>query len=1101
MNSSSNRHPSRGTRAGGYISLTDKSRKWLLLSFFVCLLGQSLSAQIRPVDWVDPHIDAANSRWFFFSSACRPFGMVNLSPDNLIGGTWGTGYRYHVDTIRGFSHVHAWQLSGVSVMPTTKNWSPSEHPDEYSQTFSHDDEIVKAGYHKVKLDDGIQVELTSTTRVGFHRYTYPVGENPLVIFNLTGPLGPSVMTKGQVAKTASDEIAGYTVNGATRRRPKEAMVYFVAKFDRDIGNFEAWQGDQYLEEGEAAIGPKCGVRLEFEPARRKDPFVRMKVGISYVSIEQARRNLEAELDHWDFDQVVEESQNTWNDYLGRIEVQGGTKDQTRRFYTDLWHALQGRRIISDADGKYCDMTGAEKRIGQIPLDAFGQPRFNHYNSDSYWGAQWTLNTLWHLVYPEITEEFCQSMLMMYRDGGLIPRGPSGGNYTYVMTGASSTPFFVSAYQKGILGNIDWEEAYTALRKNHMPGGIMTKAGYEHDTELGGGLEYYIERGYVPYPLPKRPNSGYHEDGGGQTLENAYQDWTMAQLALAMGKTGDYKVFMTRAQNYRNLYDPSVGWMRPKTLENKWFAPYDPLKYDDGWVETTAAASTWFVPHDLKGLAQLMGGEEALIKKLNQSFELASEHDFVNPSKDERDKYLNYGNQPSMQTAHIFNYVGAPWLTQYWTREVIDRTYSGADPDHGYFGDEDQGLMGALSVLLKTGLFSMKGGCSTDPYYEFSGPLFDQVRFHLNPAYYPGGSFAIEANNLNQENRYIQSATWREQAWDQAFVMHQDLIQGGILKFEMGSSPNRSWGQKPLPTYDSQPLPEDSVFLFSYFTGNGEDGLHLAASEDGLNWDALQDGQSFLAPLRGTDSLMRDPCITRGPDGTFHMVWTTSWNANNIGHASSRDLIHWTKKQQIPVMAHEPTVRNSWAPEILYDASSGYYMIYWASTIPGRFEQSTSSSEDDYNHRMYYTLTRDFEYFTPTTLLYDHGFNVIDGTIVSFGERYAMFLKDETLKPTPEKNIKIAWADRPTGPWRSASEPITGDYWAEGPTVVKQNGEYLLYFDKYRKHAFGLLSSPDLENWTDRSAELKMPEGIRHGTAFKVERSLVAKIKAYPLQSK
>ncbi|MEL7532329.1 MAG: glycoside hydrolase family 92 protein, partial [Bacteroidota bacterium] len=244
------------------------SRNYLLLSLVFamsCLSSTETQTQTkRAVDWVDPHIDAANSRWFFFSSACRPFGMVNLSPDNLLGGTWGTGYRYHVDTIRGFSHVHAWQLSGVSVMPTLKAWDPKSDSDAYSETYFHEDEIVNAGYHKLSLNDGIQVELTSTTRVGFHRYSYPVGDDPYVIFNLTGPLGPSIMTKAKVAQTATDEIAGYTVNGATRRRPKEAPVYFVAQFDREIDKFEAWKGQKYLEEGTAAEGKKCGARLSFD---------------------------------------------------------------------------------------------------------------------------------------------------------------------------------------------------------------------------------------------------------------------------------------------------------------------------------------------------------------------------------------------------------------------------------------------------------------------------------------------------------------------------------------------------------------------------------------------------------------------------------------------------------------------------------------------------------------------------------------------------------------------------------------------------------------------------------------------------------------------
>jgi putative alpha-1,2-mannosidase len=233
-------------------------------------------------------------------------------------------------------------------------------------------------------------------------------------------------------------------------------------------------------------------------------------------MEQAELNLQTELNHWDFEAVVQDSKNQWNDYLSRIEIKGNTKDQQIRFYTDLWHALQGRRIISDVNGKYSDMTAGKQRIGQIPLDQNGKPKFNHYNSDSFWGAQWTLNTLWHLVYPRISEEFINSMLMMYDDGGLIPRGPSGGNYTYVMTGASTTPFIVSAYMKGIRG-FDIEKAYEGMLKNALPGGIMSKVGYEHNTNKGGGIEYYIDKGYVPFPIYDK-QYGYHQCGPGVTME-------------------------------------------------------------------------------------------------------------------------------------------------------------------------------------------------------------------------------------------------------------------------------------------------------------------------------------------------------------------------------------------------------------------------------------------------------------------------------------------------------------------------------------------------------------------------------------------------------
>lgn len=515
----------------------------------------------------------------------------------------------------------------------------------------------------------------------------------------------------------------------------------------------------------------------------------MKVAISYVSTEQARLNLQTELAHWDFDKTVQETQEEWNSWLSKIEVEGGTETEQRRFYTDLWHALQGRRILSDVNGKYCDMTGDKPRVGQIPLDEQGQPKFNHYNSDSFWGAQWTLNTLWHLVYPKVSEEFVNSMLLMYDDGGLIPRGPSGGNYTYVMTGASSTPFIVSAYMKGIRG-FDIDKAYEGLVKNHSAAGIMAKAGYEHDTFLGGGMQYYLERGYIPHPLPPGIK-GFHKDGSGQTLENAYQDWTLGQLAKALGKEEDYQIYGQRALNYKNIWNDELGWMWVKNLDGNWEKDVDILRYDHGWVESNAAQATWYVPQDMEGLIDLMGGQKAFVEKLNSSFEMAAKHDFTSAKshdkgeqEENRRKYLNYGNQPSMQTAFLFNYAGEPALTQYWSRQVIDKVYSGLSPQFGYSGDEDQGLMGALAVLMKIGLFSLKGGAAIEPVYEIASPIFDKITIHLDDRFYAGGTFVITTKNNSPQNVYVQKATLDGQHLDQPWFSHKALVDGGELVLEM-----------------------------------------------------------------------------------------------------------------------------------------------------------------------------------------------------------------------------------------------------------------------------------------------------------------------------
>ena len=286
---------------------------------------------------------------------------------------------------------------------------------------------------------------------------------------------------------------------------------------------------------------------------------------------------------------------------------------------------------------------------------------------------------------------------------------------------------------------------------------------------------------------------------------------------------------------------------------------------------------------------------------------------------------------------------------------------------------------------------------------------------------------------------------------------------------------------------------DEVYLFSYFKNNGQDGLHLAYSYDGYQWAALKNDSSFLKPAVAKDKLMRDPCIIRGADGEFHIVWTVSWNDGGIGYAHSKDLINWSEQQFIPVMKDEPTARNCWAPEIIYDEQKTEYLIYWATTIPGRFNEGDTAGDDKYNHRMYFTTTKDFTTFSKTKLLYNKGFNVIDATIQKSGKQFVMFLKDETKKP-PQKNIRIAVSKKISGGYGLPSPPITGNYWAEGPTVLKAKNKWIVYFDKYTLHRYGAIESTDLKTWTEVSDKLIMPAGIRHGTVFTVSKAEFEKLK-------
>jgi hypothetical protein len=268
---------------------------------------------------------------------------------------------------------------------------------------------------------------------------------------------------------------------------------------------------------------------------------------------------------------------------------------------------------------------------------------------------------------------------------------------------------------------------------------------------------------------------------------------------------------------------------------------------------------------------------------------------------------------------------------------------------------------------------------------------------------------------------------------------------------------------------------------------------MAYSNDGYKWSALFDDSIIIKPTVSKDKLMRDPCIIRGGDGKFHMVWTVSWKDRGIGYASSTDLIHWSEQKFIPVMMHEDSARNSWAPEVTYDEQSKEYMIYWATTIAGRFAQKDTSAEGRINnHRIYYTTTKDFENFSKTKLLYDPGYSVIDATIIKDNDRCVMFFKNETRAPA-EKNLRVAFATNLTGPYGESSVPITGDYWAEGPTSLRIGGKWVVYFDKYRDHKYGAIESTDLVNWTDVSDKIEFPKGIRHGTAFLVSKKEFEKL--------
>lgn len=760
---------------------------------FGSLLFNEAKARKNCVDLVNPFVDSHRSRWFFFSSACRPFGMVSLSPDTDTEHSWGSGYLYDSKHIRCFSHIHNWQMSGVAVMPTVGEFKGHLGMDAYQSVFTHEGEIAKPGYHKVKLADyDVTAELTSTMRVGFHRYTFPKSDKSYIIFDTGAFLAHGPTAYSEVWRISDTEIAGWEIMERTGRRPKDTPVYFYAQLSKPIKEIITWREGKIQRNSypERISGKDAGMAVQLNT--EESEAVMLKVAISYVSAEQARKNMQSELAHWDFDQVKQSSVSEWNDWLGRIEVDGGTREQQIKMYTDLWHALLGRHVVSDADGHYMDMTTDYPRIRQIPPGEDGRPLYNHHNFDAWWGSHWSLNILWSMAYPEVMNDFCNTMVDMYQHGGLIPRGPSGGNYTYVMIGDPAASFFATAYNKGIR-NYNAELAYEGLRKNAFVGGIRDHAGYEHSkTARSGGMKYYEERGYVPDG--RTDVQGMHTTGASMTLEYAYQDWCVAQMAKKMGKQQDYDYFMKRSQNYRTLWNPKSGYMQPRGVDGNWLPDFDPLELTEkgGFCESNSAIYSHYVPHDMAELIELYGGADKYIEKLNSNFEKSEAYGFFRSNDTKEGNWTDYGNQPGTGMAHLFNYASAPWLTQKWVRKV-KAAYGDITPYGGYRDDEDQGQMGALGVLMAIGLFEVDGGCAEKPVYEITSPVFDRVTIHLDNRYYPGKTFRIVTKNNSAKNMYIQSATLNGEKWNKYWFYHDDFAKGGVLELKMGPKANKQWG--------------------------------------------------------------------------------------------------------------------------------------------------------------------------------------------------------------------------------------------------------------------------------------------------------------------
>jgi len=505
--------------------------------------------------------------------------------------------------------------------------------------------------------------------------------------------------------------------------------------------------------------------------RKGTQQVKIRTGISLVSVEQARLNLTEEMVEsfqWNFEAIVQHQKDTWNQLLGKVEIETPDYLQKVKFYTNFYRALSPRNTWSDVNGKWVDM---DEQIQQT------DPARPVYGSDGYWGWHWNLVPFYNLIMPEYASNWIHTFLEMYDKGGWLPRGNPGMEYIKVMPGESEIPLMVAAYQHGIR-DYDTTKLFEAIyhQQTTMP------TDYPPGAQVGNeSYNHYLEKGYVPL---NSDNQSYVSN----TLEYAYQDWCVAQVAKAMNKDSIYQTFMKRSENWRNVFDRKTGFVRPRNLDGSWYEDFSPF-HSPGFCESNSWQYSWYVPHNLPGLIELVG-EERFVKRLNEGME-SSERVYFNALSDNFTKYpINHGNESNMQSSYLFNYTHAPWLTQKWTRAIQEKYY-GLGPRDAYPGDEDQGQMSAWYVMSTMGLFQMDGGASVNPFYEIGSPRFKKITIHLDDTYYDGNTFVIEAPEASGENKYIHSAKLNGKELKTLRFPQKDLIKGGKLILEMKDVANKS----------------------------------------------------------------------------------------------------------------------------------------------------------------------------------------------------------------------------------------------------------------------------------------------------------------------
>lgn len=702
------------------------------------------------INYVNPFI-GTGGHGHTYPGATMPFGMMQLSPDTRLEGWDGcSGYHYTDDYIYGFSHTH---LSGTGIsdygdvllMPTNEASfnNGADGKKGYRAHFSHANETAEPGYYKVHLDSSnIDVELTVSKRSGIHNYQFPSKENQFVVLDLEH--------RDKVLSHAIEQVSNRAFQGHRHSAAwaSNQKLFYYLEFSEEVRSIE------YNSE-------ENPTKAIFHFNNPNNNPIEVKIGISAVDEIGAKNNLQTEIGNKTFDQVKQEAQDAWEQELGKIVVESSNADYKTNFYTALYHTMIAPNLYQDVDGRY---RGMDMEIHQTK-------DFDYYTVFSLWDTYRAAHPLYTIIEQKRTNDFINTFLAKYDEGGIMPIWDLSANYTGCMIGYHGVSVIADAYLKGLQG-YDTEKALLAMKHS---------ANQDHL-----GLKTYKALGFIPVEEESESVS--------KTLEYAYDDWTIAQMAKAMGKEDDYKTFIQRAQNYKNIFDPETGFMRGR-FKNTWFAPFDPYEVNFNYTEANAWQYSFYVPQDISGFAELLGGNTQLEAQLDKLFTAKAETSGRNQA-DITGLIGQYahGNEPSHHMAYLYNFVGKPNKTQEKVHQILTQLYKN-DPD-GISGNEDCGQMSAWYVFGTLGFYPVTPGSNQ---YIIGTPLMDKATINLEN----GNQFTIQANNLSNENKYIASAELNGKPLNHTYINHDDIINGGSLVFNMSNQPS-AWG-----THDND-LPKTSI---------------------------------------------------------------------------------------------------------------------------------------------------------------------------------------------------------------------------------------------------------------------------------------------------